>query len=647
MKEKFFNEKERQQLERFFYLAGYDDLSKKKTVRQDTTYNLKPWNDDDKITRGDMCDGDESLHSYINMTADRAKGKTGSFYISDMPTTNAYIMLNQATVDPNRKREFYRELKSGESKKITIYVESRKEKAVYSVRAFYIDVDFKQNGKHLTDMHELKQLKHQALENLLALPIPPQSVVRTANGIHAAWFINPKDYSKIDKWYKLESIITCVCYELVSNSVDFNVGTINRILRVPFSYHLKEDNPKDEKGFPKRYKCSLLYLNESIKREDLPTMSDYFKAFTEDCIPKFRLYELRDEFYNHTAGVQQILDNFKSASNKDASNSSINAPDCTQNENTSNLPSQQSGSDTGLITRVKTHSSKNSSKAKKEKKSSYRCQVDTSDVESVYLRYPSVKAIVSGNSNYFSYLKGLFPSTSVNYDRAKALVKSVDLRTILEIDCELNKKFHSIFHWDCTPSDFFYEYQSEIFYFSGREVKALDIFGIVQALQQNTFEEAANFVYKMFGLNVQLPSKYEGNKTLVSCPYDYNTFIQEKDKRWKNFEDMKAKVFKDGSKIEINKFNRLEPVYKLFIYEAWDNAIQTVEKSGRYIHYNDVNIMFTSTWVMDKLKLKNKMTASRYINELVNLGLLKKVTDKDCSNLSKQGCKEPSYFKLI
>ena len=114
--------------------------------------------------------------------------------------------------------------------------------------------------------------KKQAFESLFSIKLKPTMIVETKNGYHCYW--KAKEPT-IENWNKIEQGIICnVMYP------DKQVKNVDRILRVPGYYHLKDTkNP---------FLCKIIYIDdrEITERE----MLDSFK------IPEEPKKEYKKEF---------------------------------------------------------------------------------------------------------------------------------------------------------------------------------------------------------------------------------------------------------------------------------------------------------------------------------------------------------------
>ena len=517
--------------------------------------------------------------------------------------TNIFLMLNAGKMDSVYIK----------GKKYTMHMESRKNDDIQSVRAFFGDIDFKKkdsngNVSKYTDS-ELEIIKANVLPKFDNLPMKPHAIWHTRNGFQFAYFINERDY-KMDKdrWDKIQNYIYANVHEIVSNDIDPAVRNISRISRVPISLHLKDSNTKDEHGNPIPYKCHFAYItSKKLTPKTMPRVHEYEYAFYNDEVKAFfALQDLANKKLSPQA--DRMLGN---------------------NPTVGTLAPVSIKKDLDIYQpKVVDICPEN------------RPEIDQSALE----RYPAIAAIYSSNYQYFTFLQEHSPSKAMTYNEAKKYVKSVDVRTVLQLEHkELNKPIHSLFYRDSNPSDEFTQGRSGSIVYRCRieDTSYTDIYDIVSRIKRCSLQDAFKFVEKMFGLNVKKPSMKK-SYVVDKRPYDKNTFKTQKNKQFKQFQELVDELCKNDKKYE--PLQKLGRVYKLFVFKAWDNAIKAVEDTGKFIHYDHVNIMFTKTYVAHELKISEKQ-AQCMLSALEILELISRVDWKE--NLAKDNYKKPNYYKAV
>lgn len=164
-----------------------------------------------------------------------------NFYKSSMTEENIYYVVNDFKVFDNN-------------------YEMRKKDCLQKCKAFYCDIDFKNEKNQHLNNEELKQKKDDVYNKLINLELKPSAIVESRNGFHVYYILNEKShintvYSSyqaknvlfsidIEKWQSLEKQILNYMYVNVSDCVDFAVSDVNRVLRVPQSIHHKSDSDK-------------------------------------------------------------------------------------------------------------------------------------------------------------------------------------------------------------------------------------------------------------------------------------------------------------------------------------------------------------------------------------------------------------------
>lgn len=105
---------------------------------------------------------------------------------------------------------------------------SGKEENIQQVPALYVDIDCKDEEE-----------KQQSLNQLDSFPVKPSLIIDSGHGCHAYWLLNTpfEINSKDDKLY-IKGVLKGLCEELKAD----HCYDLSRILRVPYTYNLKDSN---------------------------------------------------------------------------------------------------------------------------------------------------------------------------------------------------------------------------------------------------------------------------------------------------------------------------------------------------------------------------------------------------------------------
>lgn len=187
-----------------------------------------------------------------------------SKYKQDRWKTNCWFLVNQGTQDIN-----YKWVNNGKYLDSKI-LEKRDASSIKKVNAFYFDVDFvDENGKHFDD-NVLNALKSATLTDLKnKLPLKPTAIIESKNGYHLYYAIVDNDRNRIDEWSSIEKMMLEYIYHNVTSYIDRQVSDISRILRVPSTYHKKDDSQSS-------YMVQVLEINKIRYGMDKLSEAFYF-----------------------------------------------------------------------------------------------------------------------------------------------------------------------------------------------------------------------------------------------------------------------------------------------------------------------------------------------------------------------------------
>ena len=191
---------------------------------------------------------------------------------------NAWFTVNEADIKEISGYRTYK--KSG--KTICWYKEQeqRKESDIKKFNAFYFDVDFKIDGKHLSE-DELKYKKIQFLKSMKHLPLMPNALISTKNGYHLYYAICNRDIT-LNEWKSTEKIMWEYIHDNVTKDIDITVKDASRVLRVPNTLHIKSDSEP--------YRIKIIYVKNL--RYKVSTLNKYFaqkKCVHNNTLTKYRI----------------------------------------------------------------------------------------------------------------------------------------------------------------------------------------------------------------------------------------------------------------------------------------------------------------------------------------------------------------------
>lgn len=223
---------------------------------------MKPIKTIDKQTKDffDMLHIDiETKHFYCFHTIPNTGGKKcfgqSSKFIKDVFTSNRfkyniYFYVNSGK-EYDKSYKFTITSKAGKtfSKSISKEIESRKIIDNVAFNAFYFDFDLHDNnGKHFAGQELISRKDN--LYNLLItrLPLSPSAIVESGNGYHVYYALQENDrYISAQVWKNTETQLINYIYCNISTDIDFAVSDTARVLRIPNTYHHKDDSAIDTK----------------------------------------------------------------------------------------------------------------------------------------------------------------------------------------------------------------------------------------------------------------------------------------------------------------------------------------------------------------------------------------------------------------
>ena len=197
----------------------------------------------------------------------------------------------------------------------------RHQNRVQRFNACYVDIDLKDNnGEHLQEA-DLQKNKQDIYTKLIALPCPPSAIVESKNGYHVYWIID-KD-ARQDcipmRWRRLEQCIYSYVYNNVSTGADAKATDATRVLRMPNSLHVKQDNKEPflvtvkylsrpytlielEEHFP------AIHNDEPQEKEKKQDKPQEIRALTPATTEIYTaINELDSEYFNYITPLNQEL----------------------------------------------------------------------------------------------------------------------------------------------------------------------------------------------------------------------------------------------------------------------------------------------------------------------------------------------------
>lgn len=193
--------------------------------------------------------------------------------------------------------------------------ESRKREDRIAYNAFYFDIDFKsEDNKHLSN-EDIQLKKIDVLPKLKNLY--PTAIIESRNGYHVYFSIHPKDRTISESmWKDTENQILNYIYSNVTQDIDTAVKDGARILRIPYSFHKKDDSElfqiKIEYLNHKRYLVSELL--DKFPISILPSIIITEKTNTHDITSNSEVVtairNLDSDFFNY---IPKIVNKYKTS----------------------------------------------------------------------------------------------------------------------------------------------------------------------------------------------------------------------------------------------------------------------------------------------------------------------------------------------
>ena len=204
---------------------------------------------------------------------------------------NVWFTVNEADIKEISGYRTYK--KSG--KTICWYKaqEQRKESDIKKFNAFYFDVDFKIDGKHLSE-DELKCKKIHFLKSMKYLPLMPNALVSTKNGYHLYYAICDRDIT-LNEWKSIEKMMWDYIHDNVTDDIDIAVKDASRVLRVPNTLHIKDDSQP--------YRIKIIYVKNV--RYKISTLKKYFDL--KKCTHNISLTKYRIDIKNVESVKKRVI----------------------------------------------------------------------------------------------------------------------------------------------------------------------------------------------------------------------------------------------------------------------------------------------------------------------------------------------------
>lgn len=153
---------------------------------------------------------------------------------------NCYFYINEGEIKAEKKEYV---TKNGKVFSKVKRVENRTSSARKYFNAFYFDFDLKdKNNNHFTNnLTEQKEMLYNTI--ISKMPIQATAIVETRNGFHVYFALNNENRKMEEiEWKNTELQILHYMYNNVSNYVDFEVSDASRVLRIPDTFHSKNDS---------------------------------------------------------------------------------------------------------------------------------------------------------------------------------------------------------------------------------------------------------------------------------------------------------------------------------------------------------------------------------------------------------------------
>ena len=334
-------------------------------------------------------------------------------------------------------------------------VEGRKKTDIIQYNAFMLDFDLKDEGNRHYKGEQLIQAKERLLKEIQAkLPLEPDYIVESRNGFHVYYLINPSERKmSSSEWHSIEIGIFDYVKANISKNVDHAVKKSNQIMRLPYSYHKKDDDTDDG------YQVKIIHERKR-KDKELYFENDLY----ESAMFAYPTNKIKKYFKIDYGKIENCI--------------------------------------------IKKGRTSNTVRQSKVSKSHEKLKSD----DMIKDKYAVTKAITEGNLSYFEYLQAETPQGMISREEARKYIKSIDLRKILGMENQsLNTAFSSLFYEDKHPSDAFIKNKNgaTIYYCRRENQWYYDIFDVVHHLlkfkegftEKETWSKTFEFVYKMFGIH--------------------------------------------------------------------------------------------------------------------------------------------------
>lgn len=165
--------------------------------------------------------------------------------------------------------------------------EGRKKSDIIFYNAFMLDFDLKDKENKHYKGQELRKRKAELLKAIwYKLPLKPDYMVESRNGFHVYYLIHQEERKmSSERWHCIEIGIFDYVKEKISDNVDHAVKKSNQIMRLPYSFHIKDDD--NDEGFQVKiiYERDKKLKNRFIEHDFYE--SAMFAYSTKDLISKF------------------------------------------------------------------------------------------------------------------------------------------------------------------------------------------------------------------------------------------------------------------------------------------------------------------------------------------------------------------------
>ena len=384
---------------------------------------------------------------------------------TDADLINKFILPNQGTI------EWTTIFKTG-------YKQQQELKTKSDITGFYFfyhDFDLKDPAGNHYIGNELAEKKEELLNRINTLPLEADYVVESRNGFHIYYTISPADRKTLTSawWHHVQRGIYDYIYSNISSTVDHACKKSNQLLRLPGSFHQKKENTD-------------LFNVEIIKTTNFSKKASALLNNTYS--PGMFSHRIID--FMHAFNISTKLNETKTIST-----TKIDKP------------------------------------TKKTTKTTVNITINTFCRGSSYRNNSVVYAISQKNPNDACFeniktdAKNKFGDRTISITDATEYIKSIDLRTILNVNYEPRNAINSLFYSDINPSDYFYQSENHTvsYYCRCEDTWYNSIFDIIakvfypdKTLTTENWSDVYKFAYEMFGLNVM----FKNNPTEVTAQFD-------------------------------------------------------------------------------------------------------------------------------